>query len=204
MLLALALLFFVASCGSGKEADQIEFNRGLTAYGQGDYDAALKEWLPLAERGHILAQYDVGLMFDDGRGAPQSDAEALRWYRKAADQGHAGAQNNLALMYAAGQGVIRDDAEAVSWWRKAAEQGYAQAQYNLGIMYANGWGTSIDNVQAHMWFDLATMNYPPGDNQKAVVQYREKLAATRMTPAQIDEAQRLAREWTQKHPPKAE
>ena len=58
-------------------------------------------------------------------GWPQSDAEAVKWYRKAAEQGHAAAQNNLGAMYANGQGVARSDAEAVKWFRKAAEQGYA-------------------------------------------------------------------------------
>jgi hypothetical protein len=48
-------------------------------------------------------------MFAQGRGVPQSDVEAARWYRKAADQGDAGAQYNLGLMFDQGRGVAQSD-----------------------------------------------------------------------------------------------
>ena len=44
-------------------------------------------------------------MYDNGRGVPQDDTEAVKWYRKAAEQGHAEAQNNLGVMYLNGRGV---------------------------------------------------------------------------------------------------
>ena len=68
-------------------------------------------------------------MYATGRGVPEDDAEAVRWYRLAAEQGYAGAQNNLGIMYATGRGVPEDDAEAVRWYRMAAEQGEADAQF---------------------------------------------------------------------------
>ena len=64
-----------------------------------------------------------GWMYATGRGVPQDDAEAVRWYRLAAEQGDAYAQYNLGLMYRKGEGVPQDDAEAVRWYRLAAEQG---------------------------------------------------------------------------------
>ncbi len=200
VVLALALLVLAPSCASSDSADQAAFERGLAAYGEGDYAAAFEQWLPLAERGHVLAQYDVALMFDNGQGVPRNDAEALRWYGEAADSGHAGAQNNLGLMYAAGQGVARDDATAVAWWRKAAQQGYANAQRNLAVMYANGWGTPTDHVQAHLWFDLAAMKYPPGEDRDAAAIQRDRLATTKMSKEQVDEARRLARSWAASNP----
>jgi hypothetical protein len=48
-------------------------------------------------------------MFDEGRGVPQSDVEAARWFRKAGDQGHAGAQYNLEVMFEQGRGVAQSD-----------------------------------------------------------------------------------------------
>jgi hypothetical protein len=197
--LCIALLL-AASCatpgGEGEEA----FNRGVQAYAEGDYEAVLKEWVPLAESGHLRAQYNLGLMYDNGQGVEQDDAKAVYWYRRAAEGGHDGAQNNLGLMYASGQGVPRDDAEAVAWWRKAAEQGYAKAQYNLGVMYLNGWGTARDYVQAHKWFDLAAALYPPGEDRDVVIKQRDELAAAELTPAQIEEARRLTREWLAARP----
>jgi TPR repeat protein len=83
---------------------------------------------------------------------------------------------------------------AVSWYRKAAEQGEASGQYNLGIMYRTGRGVPQDYVQAHMWFNLAASHTYPVDDAVA----DRDLVAARMTPLQIAEAQRLAREWKSK------
>ena len=124
-------------------------------------------------------------------------ATALREWRPLAEQGNAKAQYNLGLMYRKGQGVPQDDAEAVGWWRKAAEQGNAGAQNNLGFMYYNGRGVPEDYAQAHMWFNLAASRYPPGENRDQSVKNRDNVAK-RMTPAQISEAQKLAREWRPK------
>ncbi len=88
----------------------------------------------------------------------------------------------------------QDFTEAVQWYRLAAEQGDVGAQYNLGIMYGRGEGVRQDLVQAHLWLSLAaTQGDTDAENNRDIV-------AKRMTPAQIAEAQRLAREWQ----PKAE
>ncbi len=116
----------------------------------------------------------------------------MKWYRRAAEQGHAQAQYNLGLMYANGQGVPQDEQEAVKWFRLGAEQGYAIAQYTLGLMYGKGQGVPQDFVLAHMWANLAASQ--GGD--KAVE--KRDATATFMTPNQIAEAQRLAREWKAK------
>ena len=76
----------------------------------------------LAEQGDAIAQYNLALMYDNGDGVEQNDAEAFRWYKKAAEQGHAIAQFNLGVMYDEGQGVNQDYAEAVRWYSKVAEQ----------------------------------------------------------------------------------
>lgn len=100
---------------------------GYQSYLKGDYDAAYNEWLPLAELGDIEAQYNLGVMYDEGAGVEQDLARAADWYRKAAEQGFMDAQTNLGLMYYHGQGVTRDLREAVKWFRCAAEQGDQEA-----------------------------------------------------------------------------
>ena len=77
-------------------------------------------------------------------------------------------------------------------YRRAAEQGYAGAQSNLGFMYGKGRGVPLDYVQAHMWLNLATKQ-----GIERARKARDELAK-KMTPAQIAEAQRLAREWKPK------
>ena len=124
-------------------------------------------------------------------------ATALRELRPLAEQGNAGTQRVLGVMYGKGRGIPQDDAEAVQWWRKAAEQGHADAQVTLGGMYGLGHGVSQDDVQAHMWYNLAASSYYPSEYRDEAVKNRD-IVAMRMTPAQISEAQKLAREWKPK------
>ena len=174
------------------------FDEGVEAFYRGDYETALRELRPLAEQDHAGAQSYLGFMYYKGHGVPQDYAEAVKWYRKAAEQGMAQAQHSLSYMYDKGQGVPQDYAEAVKWYRKAAAQGDAPAQNNLGFMYYNGLGVPQDYVQAHMWYNLAASRFPPGTDRATAVENRDNVSA-KMTPAQIAEAQRLAREWMEKH-----
>ena len=86
--------------------------------------AGVTELRARAELGIAGAQFNLGVMYANGRGVLQDDFEAVHWYRRAADQGLAGAQFNLGGMYAEGRGVPQDAAEAARWYRLAAEQGY--------------------------------------------------------------------------------
>ena len=62
-----------------------DFQKGLAAAQAGDFATALKEWKPLAEAGDVDAQYNLGIMYDNGYGVPQDYAEAVKWYRLAAE-----------------------------------------------------------------------------------------------------------------------
>ena len=108
-----------------------------------------------AEQGNAKAQTNLGVRYLNGRGVPQDDAEAVRWFRQAAEQGLAESQFNLGVMYTTGEGVPQDDAEAMRWFRQAAEQGHAKAQYNLGFIYENGEGVPLDYAEAERWYRLA-------------------------------------------------
>ncbi|HFA5965852.1 tetratricopeptide repeat protein [Neisseria gonorrhoeae] len=82
-----------------------------------------KETLQVAEQGNAEAQFNLGLMYDNGQGVRQDYAEAVRWYRQAAEQGHAVAQKNLGVMYYDGRGVRQDLALAQQWLGKACQNG---------------------------------------------------------------------------------
>ena len=69
-----------------------------------------------------MAQYNLGVMYYEGRGVAQNYQQALSWYQKAANQGVAGAQYNLGLIYATGQGVAQDFQQAKAWWQKVLAQ----------------------------------------------------------------------------------
>jgi len=83
----------------------------------------------------------------------------------------------------------RDYATAVRLIRPLAEQGDASAQYNLGVFYDNGLGVPQDKVRAYMWLNLSA-----AQGREGAAAFRD-LIARLMTPAQIEEAQKLTREW---------
>jgi TPR repeat protein len=115
--------------------------------------------------------------------------KSLRIFRRLAGQGDARAQFMLGVMFDEGRGVPRDYTEAAKWYQQAAEQGEVNAQFNLGIMSGKGHGVPKDYVLAHMWLTLAAAR---GVKE---AEYNRDIIAGRMTPEQIGEAQRLAREW---------
>ena len=167
-----------------------------TAFQKGDYVKALKLARPLADEGNPRAEAIVGFAYYRGRGVPQNDTEAAKWFRLAADKGNALARFTLGVMYGEGRGVPQDYAEAARWYRLAAEQGDAQAQYNLGLAYARGEGVEQNAVDAHMWFNLAAARFPANDtrNRTAAVKNRDTVA-NEMSSEQLAEAQKRARDW---------
>jgi TPR repeat protein len=182
----------------------------------------------LAEQGNAEAQFDFGSIYARGYLVPQDYAEALKWYRKSGEGGYGIAQVTLGDLYHSGSSlglhVQPDFAEAEKWWRKAADQGYTNVladlghlydqvgnsvlaeiwyrkaaelgdrhgQFGLGRLYADGNSVPQDYVLAHMWLNLAA-----AQGLEDAKSARDKIAS-KMTPAQIAEAQRLAREWKPK------
>lgn len=203
---------------------EAQFNLGLKyEKGQGvdqDYAEAVEWYRMAADRGLDRAQLNLGLKYYKGQGVVQSyscahlwttlaaahaydddqksyaairdrvaarmnptqigEAERLaaQWYRKAAEQGSMLAQLNLGLRYTIGQGVTKDYAEAAKWYRKAADQGSYKLQ---------------DYVQAYMWVSLASTRC---FDEAIAAEHKAKLdsIAAKMTPTQVAEAKRLARE----------
>jgi TPR repeat protein len=55
----------------------------------------VKWYRKAAEQGVETAQYNLGMMYDDGKGVPQDRTEAAKWHRKSAEQGYADAKEWL-------------------------------------------------------------------------------------------------------------
>jgi TPR repeat protein len=88
-----------------------------------------------------------------------------------------------------------DYAEALKWFRLGADQGDARAQLDLGVMYLNGQGVPQNYVQAHMWSNLAASSSTLKKEEHNTAVRNRDLVASKMTPAQIAEAQKRASEW---------
>ena len=141
--------------------------------------------------------------FEEGEAAYQRNdyAAALSYWQPLADQGDANAQFRVGALYAFGLGVPEDRAKSIAWLQKAAEQRNVDAQFVLGVRYRDGEGVPQDDVLSHMWINLAAARAGElatgGIDRYLMVQCRDGVAA-KMTPDQIAEAQRMAREWKPK------
>jgi TPR repeat protein len=130
-----------------------DFEAGYRAYQRSDFQAALAIWRPLAESGHALAQYNLGLMHAEGRGLAQNRNLAVAWLGKAAAQGVPEAAFNLAGLRLAG--AKPDYQAARRLLQAAAEAGLARAQHSLAKLYEYGLGGPSDDERAFHHFSLA-------------------------------------------------
>ena len=169
-----------------------DFKAGEKAYQSEDYATALREWQPLAEQGQAGSQYQLGLLYANGKGVTKDDAKARLWYEKAAIQGHTEAQVNLGVMLMYARGGQQDYKMAVYYLRLVANQGHDLAQRRLGELYQRGEGVQQDFIKAYMWYSLGSAH-----GAEAGTRLRDALAK-QMEPDQIAEAQKLAREWKPK------
>jgi len=216
------MLIFVAatslSAGTLEDAE--------VAFGRDDYATALQLYRSIADQGDAAAQYHLGYMYYYGFGVPGNHTEGVKWYRLAAEQGNvkaqtllgqlfahdavragdesikwysraasqgdAEAQEALGMMYHDGRNVRQNYDEAAKWLHLAAEQGEFHAQFELALLYFEGEGVRQNYVRAYMWASLAAAKVG------TFSEYRDTYIASRMTPAQIAEAQSLAAEWRPK------
>ena len=150
---------------------------------------AVKWFRKAAEQNYPDAQYELGCAYYNGAGVEKDIEEAIKWIRKAAEQNDADAQFSLGDSYGNGKGVTKDDIEAAKWYRKAAEQDQTDAQNNLGVSYVYSMGVVKDYVEGYKWLDLASAK--GSETSKKLMSALEN----RMTPEQIAEGQKLAREF---------
>ena len=124
LILVLTMTVLLGSSGVSWSAD---FRKGMDAAKRGDYSTALKKWTPLAEQGNTHAQYNLGVMYEKGRGVPQDYKTAVKWYTLAAEQNDAVAQLNLSICNCKGQGVSKSHVRCHMWANLSASSGNERA-----------------------------------------------------------------------------
>jgi TPR repeat protein len=126
-LLAMCMLYSFPSFANA-------FDDGLSAYNAGNFSEATNHFKKAAELGHAGAQYNLGLMYNDGQGVTQDRKEAAKWFQKAAEQGFAKAQDILGLMYSNGKVVPRDYVQAYLWFHLAGMNGEPDSTVSRDII----------------------------------------------------------------------
>ena len=135
MLLAAPL---AAMIGIGTAA--ANFDAGWDAYQRGEFRNAMAEWEKASEQGDDRADYNLGILYSEGRGVAIDHEKAAALWTKAADKGNADAMHNLALAHLTGDGVEQSHDMAADWLDQAADAGSVRSAYALGKMYEFGLG----------------------------------------------------------------
>jgi TPR repeat protein len=195
---AMAALLAAAMLGSPAHGDPLD--EATAAYKAGDYDGAVKLLRPLANAGNRAAQYDLGMLYNEGKGVAQDPVEASKWFRMAAEQGDRDAEHDLGYLYHEGIGVPQDFAEAAKWYRMSADRGNAVAQFRLAMMFGEGEGVPRSYPEAYFWFTLAASGLPASDveNREKAIRNRDALARA-LPPEQREAVEKLARDWKPKN-----
>jgi TPR repeat protein len=121
---SLAAIGLVFTLSAHAESD---YDKAVHVYGCADYPKAFNLFKPLAEQGDPLAQFQVGMMIEQGQGAEVNYGSAYQWYKKAAEQGMADAYFALGQLYNRGLAVPQDAVQAHAWFDLAVRGGHAVA-----------------------------------------------------------------------------
>lgn len=136
---------------------------------------AAKELEPKAAAGDTDAEFELGVLYEEGRGVPQDLTKARELYLKAASGSCIRAIYYLGVVYDKGRGVAVDDKQAAFWYRKAADAGFAIAQFNYGVFLAQGRGVERNRQLALEYFRKADAQHYPG--APAAVRYTQRQLA---------------------------
>ena len=187
LLVSLALSSQVAASVRWSNSGGESVQKGRLAFEKGDYGTALQIFTPLAEKGDLLAQFNLAKMYREGKGVSKDYKAAVKWFNLSAEQGNALAQYHLGVAYSFGLGVVPDYEIALKWYVKSAEQGNAFAQHHLSLLYYFGNGVPEDKKYAYMWATLASLSgFEMADQLRQVL-------TEQMTASQISKALLLTR-----------
>jgi TPR repeat protein len=123
-----------------------------SAFDEGNFGLASRLYGELASQGDRMAQFRLGVLYDEGKGIAKDSREAIRWYSVASAQGVPEAAYNLGRLYHDGRGIPQNYGRARRWYLVATGRGNTKAAVNLGVMNALGEGRPRDSRKAIEWF----------------------------------------------------
>lgn len=137
---------------------------GLIGITPADDDSVeIDTWKADAEKGSLVAQSYLGVLYHQGKGVPKSYDEALKWFRKAAAQGDAVSQAMLGTMYFLGEGVPKDGVISYMWLNLASAKNpsYAKSRDEVAKTL-----TSEQVAQAQLMSQRMSDQYKPTSPRK--------------------------------------
>jgi TPR repeat protein len=139
----------LAAAASSTSAQTVR--AGIEAWQHADYDAAVRIWRPLAEKGDADAAFNLGQAYRLGRGVPTNLGAAATWFERAAAKGHVDAQTTLGLMLFENG----DRVSGIRWLKQSAEKGDPRAMLVYGTALFNGDGAKKDPILGYAFVSRA-------------------------------------------------
>lgn len=142
LIFLLAVLLSLLCAGAARSGPAEE---AFAAANAGDYPRAIELWTEMANGGDAVAQFNLGVVHDEGLGIDQDSRAARAWWQKASDQGLPAAMHTLALLELELAETGDGDIEAARRLLEAAvAKGHAPSAYTLGKMLLEGAGAPPD------------------------------------------------------------
>ncbi len=132
------------------------FDEGLSEEDQKSNEKSCEWYRKAAEQGNIIAQFELGRMYEHGWGVSQDYIKAYDWYKKTADQGYGWGFANVADLYWEGNGVTQDYSKSCEWLQKAIDHGCLYVAETLAEAYEQGLGVSQNYKKAFELYKIAS------------------------------------------------
>lgn len=153
----------------------------LSAFAHASDQALFKSLTKLANDGNARAQYNVGMMLNNGMGTKQNLQKAFYWFSKAAEAGDVLAAYKVGCFYGGQFANFKIDIDK-SLQNKliAANAGYSLAQHDVGVLY---FGQGQFDKALSFWQQAADQGYPQALYNLSVANHEGKLVAKDATLA---------------------
>lgn len=121
-------LLLVALAASASSIDD-----ATAAKSRGDFVAAFGLFKTLANAGDAAAQFELSLLYLNGKGVRADTRQAMHWLKQSAVSGYQPAQSNLGVAFNRGRYLAQDAVKAYVWSSIAALGGDSVAVTNRDV-----------------------------------------------------------------------
>lgn len=135
--------------------DQARFESGRRHYHAEAYEAAFRDWAPLAEAGDAEAAYMLSILYGAGNGVAKDSGKADSYRLQAAEGGFGRAQGLMPQVFDVMSGDEVVPGEGFRWAMRAAANGEIGGYYALNAAYCDGRGVDRNPVLADIWLYMA-------------------------------------------------
>lgn len=117
-------------------------NKALAFFKANEFDDAFPLFQEAANKGDNIAQYYLGIFYEQGYSVKPNMEESLKWLEKSADAGNVDAIQYMSSLYE--KGVYLNAQEVLKWLTHAISCNNSWAYYRLALMYYHGRGCTKD------------------------------------------------------------